>query len=916
MPPAIPLATYRLQLSKTFGFDEAAALVPYLKALSISHLYASPFLKARSGSTHGYDIIDHSQLNPEFGGNDAFARLSAALDDAEMGLILDFVPNHMGVGHADNMWWLDVLEWGPRSPYADSFDIDWDGLSNRRGPGLLLPIHGKPYSEALEHGEIELQYDADEGSFSAWYFDHRLPIRPSRYAEILRAVVHAATAETEAAGHALIDIAANHSRPDSPDRDEAPALKSALAALPGAAEVIERGLAAYRPQQNDPARVAMLHRLLERQYYRLAHWRVAVSEINYRRFFDVSDLAGIRVENWRTFRDVHHLVAALIADGRLHGLRLDHIDGLYDPVQYTRRLQRLARRSRKEPVRQPFYILVEKILADGEAVPALPGVAGTTGYEVLNDIMRVLQDDSGTSRLDQSWRQVKAAPADFEQVVRQAKQHIVNSIMASEFMVLVRLLARIAAGHWPSRDYTLDRLRAALELFVIHFPVYRTYITESISADDRTIIMAAIATARDEWVGPDASIFDFVADALTLDLIAPGRAGYGSSRVRRFAAKMQQFTGPVMAKALEDTSFYRYHRLLARNEVGGEPSLPALAPDDFHQRMAARVKTQPHGLTTTATHDTKRGEDARMRILALSELAADWSEAVARWMTANSRADGPSAAHQYMIYQALIGAWPLNGTDDDFVSRMQAYVVKAAREGKQQTSWMNPREDYEAALTRFVTDILDPAQSSGFISNFAAFARRAALIGALNSLSQLTLKATIPGVPDIYQGTEFWDLSLVDPDNRRPVDFAAREQATIALVAEPPSARVASWPDGHIKLALTLRLLALRRQYPDIFTDGRYEPLAVSGPDSDHAIAFARIHRREAIIVVAGRHFAQISDGGRHWPDFSTWNAVLDLRGYRGVRTWLGQNQIPSATPSIGSLLAARPVAILQAQLR
>jgi len=929
--PTIPLATYRLQLSATLGFSDAARLVPYLHALGVTHLYASPFLKARKGSTHGYDIIDHAQLNPEFGGEDGFSELSSALASAGMGLILDFVPNHMGVGHDDNLWWLDVLEWGPRSPHAASFDIDWEGLPNRREPGILLPILGRPYAEALESGEIELKYDAGAGTFSAWYFDHKLPIRPSRYSEVIRTLVAASGAEDTATGRSLTALAARYSTPDKPGYGDAPALKRALAAIDGAPEVLAAGLHVYRPDgsggDGDLARAATLHRLLERQYYRLAHWRVAVSDINYRRFFDVSDLAGIRVEDWKTFLATHRLVAQLIAEGRLHGLRLDHIDGLFDPVRYCQRLTQFIRRSRRaatgvRAAQQPFYILVEKILADGERMPALPGVAGTTGYEILNDISRVLLDARGMPGLDATWRGIPGAEGDFEKVVRDAKALIIDGVMASEFSVLARLLSRVAAGHWPSRDYTLTRMRAALRLYVIHFPVYRTYLNaKTVSPEDRATITATIQRARTDWEGPDHSIFDFIQDALTMDLVAPGRVGYGAPRVQQFAMKVQQFTGPVMAKALEDTSFYRYHRLLALNEVGGEPSLPGLRVDDFHRRMIERAIHAPHALTTTATHDTKRGEDARMRILALSEMVYDWALASEGWATRNAalRDDpaAPSSTHEYMLYQALLGAWPQDGPDEDFIARMQGYAVKAAREGKQNTSWINPNASYEAALTGFVAALLDPARSAEFLDEFAALAERASLMGALNSLSQLTLKLMLPGVPDIYQGTESWDLSLVDPDNRRDVDFLRRIREGTSLATAPLRDLAGNWRDGRIKHALMLRLLGLRNDTPRLFTEGRYEPLTVNGADADRVIAFARTHRSDAIIVAMARRTGKQTRGGRVWPRPDAWDATLDLGGYRITANAL-ENDIPTTsthTP-IHDLFGAIPIAVFTARRR
>ena len=916
MPPAVPRATYRLQLTAEFGFARAAAIVPYLARLGISHLYASPFLKARAGSQHGYDIIDHSTLNPEFGGEAGFAQLTDVLAAHDMGLILDFVPNHMGIGRADNAWWLDVLEWGPKSPFADTFDIEWSTLPYRTQGGLLLPILGKPYGEALEQGEIELRFDRDAGSFSFWYYEHRLPVRPSRYPEILKTAVAFANAAATPAGEALLAIARRFADPRRPTRAEAPGLKAALAAVPGGSDIIDAGLAAYRPDAGEPARTVALHRLLERQHYRLAHWRVAISEVNYRRFFDINDLAGIRVENPRTFRLVHEKVAALIAGGKLQGLRLDHIDGLYDPEQYCRRLHKLITDHRPAKGPKPFYVVVEKILAPDEAMPRLAGVAGTTGYDVLNLLSRVLLDGAGLPVLEQAW-QTQAAPSrNFEQIVEESKARILDATMASEFTVLTRLLARIAAGHWPSRDFTLDRLRSAFEAFVIHFPVYRTYVANGVVSEaDRATIARAIGAARERWFGSDVAILDFLQDALTCDLVAPGRAGYSRARVTRFAAKVQQFTGPVAAKAVEDTAFYRYHRLLALNDVGNDPSLPALSVETFHSLMAKRARLDPHAMTATATHDTKRGEDARMRLLALSELAQDWAQSVRAWTTMNAhlvdqqaRRRAPSRAHEFMIYQALLGAWPLGVRDNNFLERMQGYAVKAAREGKQETSWANPDEAYEAGLTRFLAGLLDDTQSREFLGDFEAFARRIALLGALNSLSQLVLKAGIPGVPDFYQGTELWDLALVDPDNRRAVDFAARE----SLLARADGIAGADWSNGHAKFALTRTLLDLRRQRPALFAEGRYEPIAVSGVHRDHVIAFARRHEREAVIVAAGRQFAPFTDGGRHWLRADEFDATLDLAGYRVTRNVLN-GHAPAARAA--DLFHAAPVAVLQAEI-
>jgi len=831
----------------------------------------------------------------------------------------------MGVHYDDNAWWLDVLEWGRASPYADFFDIDWPLLAHRPAGGVLLPILGTSYGEALERGDIELRYDASEGSFSAWYYEHRLPITPPRYGEILEKVVTDAFARDQPVGWKLLELASRYRGPHNPPRQKAAALKAELTGIEGAEAIIARGLDAYRPHAGGRAAALTLHGLLERQHYRLAHWRLSASDINYRRFFDINSLAGLRVEDARTFAAIHGLVARLIAEGRLHGLRLDHIDGLRDPQQYLQRLQRLI--SSASPMqRGRFYVLVEKILEEHEHLPRFPGVAGTTGYEWLNMLSRVLLDGAGLRRLDETWRHASGDPRPFQQIMLAAKRRVLSTILVSEFTVLARLLDRIAAGHYTTRDYAADRLALALRLFILHFPIYRTYLTGSgPSREDRAIIDGAVTKARAEWVGPDGSVFDVLRDAVTIDLVKPPRVGHSISRVRRFAFKLQQFTGPVMAKALEDTAFYRYHRLLALNEVGGNPAADALSVGDFHHQMAHRVETFPHGLSATATHDTKRGEDARARILTLSELAGEWDEIVGRWRALNAplieampAANRPSRAHHYMVYQALLGAWPLAGPDRAFVERMQAYVVKAAREAKELTSWLNPDSLYEEGLTMFVERLLDRDSSREFLSSFEPFVSRIAQLGALNSLSQLALKLAMPGVPDLYQGTEFWDLSLVDPDNRRPVDFRERVAALSSIGERADWTKLAdAWPDGRIKLALMRALLMLRERAPALFTEGGYRAVDVTGPDRDEVIAFARTRGRDAVIVAVGRLFGRATQGGRHWPTGAEWDAALDLEGFEPFRNVLGARHPPAgAYWPIRDLFHSMPVAVIEARIR
>ncbi|WP_029587278.1 malto-oligosyltrehalose synthase [Bradyrhizobium sp. URHD0069] len=918
MPPAVPIATYRVQLTANFDFDSAAAIVPYLKALGITHLYASPFMKARKGSTHGYDVVDHTKINPELGGDAGFDRLSQALRQHDLGLILDFVPNHVGVHFADNPWWLDVLEWGPASPHAISFDIDWDQLPYRARGGVLLPIIGSSYGEALEKGEIELRYDGDEGSFSAWYFEHRLPIAPERYREILRNLVKEAGAEDSTAGQRILELASRYRGLRHPNRGEAPAFKAELTGIAGSADIIARGLEAYRAGQDRPAQTLTLHHLLERQHYKLGHWRLASSDINYRRFFDINTLAGLRVEDAGTFDAVHRLVKRLIAEDRLQGLRLDHIDGLRDPTQYFQRLRRLIRDAQGKDAR-PFYMVIEKILGEQERLHAFTGVHGTTGYEWLNAITQVLVDGNGLDPLDEVWRQISNMPPRLAPVLKDAKRRVLETLLTSEFTVLTRLLARIAGGHYSTRDYSADSLRQALELYVLNFPVYRTYLTSTgPAAHDRALISETIEKARAEWFAADEGIFDFLRDALTMDLTKPGRPPHSAPRARRFALKVQQFTGPMMAKSLEDTAFYRYHRLLAFNEVGGDPSAKALSTDAFHRAMTIRAEEWPHGMTATATHDTKRGEDARARLIALTEFPGEWTSAVARWKILNAphlvlegEMRAPSARFEYMLYQALLGAWPSGQPGDAFRERMQAYALKAAREGKQETSWLNPHQAYEAGLQTFLTRILDRSLSADFLSSLETLAKRASLLGALNSLSQITLKATIPGVPDFYQGTEFWDLSLVDPDNRRPVDFAERASVLTSIETPDWENLAQNWSNGHLKLAWTNHLLKFRTELADVFAHGDYQPLEVSGQHRDHVIAFARHRGREAAIIVVAKSFAAFSESGRIWPRPELFDGALNLSGYsvEGISGKAGTTEVP-----LSALFQHLPAVVLKAR--
>lgn len=920
---AIPTATYRLQLTADFPFDAASAVLPQLKQLGISHVYASPFLQARRGSTHGYDIIDHTRINPELGGEEAFERFVGALRANGLGLILDFVPNHMGIHHADNGLWLDVLEWGSKSRFASWFDIEWDILPHRKRPGLLLPILGGTYGETLERGDIKLTYDGNDGSFSAWYFEHRLPINPTRYLDILRTIV-AATAQRDTAGsiEALRGLASEFSARKLNDQSTANDFKARLRAIPHAQSLIDDGLQAYRAGPDRPQETAALHLLLERQHYRLAHWQLAASDINYRRFFDINSLAGLAAENRQTFEHSHSLIRQLIRQDKIQGLRLDHIDGLRDPAQYFLRLNRLIAEERPSGSAKRFYVVIEKILGEGEQLRKFASVHGTTGYEWLNVITQVLIKPAGLRMLTDTWRQAANSITPFSATVRQAKRRVLQTLLASEFTVLVRLLSRIAAGHYSTRDFSEDGIRQALELFVVEFPVYRTYITSRGPNDaERETIAQTIDHARQNWFGADNGIFDFLRDVLTLDLVKPRNTHHSRVRALRFTLKLQQFTGPLMAKGLEDTAFYRYHRLLALNEVGGNPSSSGLPVHAFHQLMQDRAARWPNGLTSTSTHDTKRGEDARARLIGISEIANEWEHHVGQWKVMNAgfiRTDGnrrtPSVADEYMIYQSIVGALPIGNADEHFVERMQQFALKAIREAKVQTSWLNPNQWYEDGVMHFIKRILDPATGPDFVPSIVALTERLALLGALNSLSQLTLKATMPGVPDFYQGTELWDLSLVDPDNRRPVDMETRRNEIAAAAHGSDWAMLSSnWRDGRIKLHWTRYLLALRNS-SSALTTGNYTPVETQGADADRVIAFARATNDTSAIVVALRHMGDISDFGRRWPNFGNVDARIKV-----PRTL----DIPSKFKSdhtgyieVPSILASLPANVLILPLR
>jgi (1->4)-alpha-D-glucan 1-alpha-D-glucosylmutase len=919
-------STYRLQFSKNFTFSQAEQLVPYLAELGISHLYASPYLKARAGSSHGYDITDYNALNPEIGDEAALDAMVAALRRHDMGQVLDFVPNHMGVGKADNEWWLDVLEWGMASPYAEYFDIEWTPAKEDLRGKVLLPFLGDHYGIVLEKGELQLVFDAEHGSFCVSYHEHAFPIRPAHYAEIVAPYLARRQAAGDFRGETialLSDMAARSltlriSRLPADRRravrEKGIVFKRDLAALVAANSQVRDILDEAVREVNGTPGVATsfvpLHRLLERQAYRLAYWRVAANEINYRRFFDVSDLAGVRMENAGLFDVSHRLVLRLAAEGKLDGLRIDHVDGMLDPAQYCHRLAARAgeiditlrvvdpnQAGSLDPTRR-FYIVVEKILARHETLRREWPIDGTTGYDVLNLINGLFVRPEAEAPLAQIYGRFIEQDLAFDDVLYQCKKHVMERVLAGELEVLANALDQISESHWRTRDFTLIGLRTALEEVAAWFPVYRTYVDDkSVTADDRRDIDWAVSQARKHSEDKEDTVFDFIHAVLTTDLVRKRRSGYSRRAVIRCAMKFQQYTGPVMAKSLEDTSFYRFNRLLSLNEVGGDPRRFGLSPSAFHHLIQDRARNWPRAMTATATHDTKRGEDTRARLNVLSEMSEEWEVRIGRWSTFNRRfktlqdeACFPTANDEYLLYQLILGAWPNELADKDhldaetlesFRKRVEGSAIKSVREAKQHTSWTRPDQAYEDAVLNFIRGLLDPARSPQFLADLIEFAGRVAWFGMMNSLSQTVLKLTMPGIPDTYQGAELWDYAMVDPDNRRPVDFARRVEFLRdlrerygeggALSSQAFAPLFAEWPDGRIKLLITSRLLRLRRDMPELFVKGGYQPLTVEGARGDHLCAFARPCGKQLLIVAVPRFFVSLTDGRQEVPTAGAW---------------------------------------------
>jgi len=931
-PP--PRATYRLQLGPELTFDDAARLVPYLAALGISDCYTSPFFETASDHSHGYDVSDPDRLRGELGGEPAFWRFAEALRGYGLGLVIDVVPNHMGIARNRNAWWSDVLEHGPASPYAAYFDIDWTPIKPELAGKVLLPILGDQYGMALESGQLRLALT--DGRLRVRSHDAVLPIDPRTYGRVL--------------GHRIDDLQAKLGR-EHPGLVELKSLTAWFVTLPPRSErdperlalsrqeyergferlaallatfsevraFVEDNVRLFNGTPGDPRSFDPLDELLSEQAYRLAYWRVAGEEINYRRFFDINELAALRVEDPAVFAASHRLLFRLVAEAPVTALRVDHPDGLSAPTEYFRRL--------REGSGRPIVVYAEKILAPGERLPAAWPVEGTTGYEFINLVNGIFVDRSQARAMEQLYaRLIKERPP-FAEVVYESKQLIMLTSMASEMNMLGHRLNGISEKHRSSRDFTLLSLTRALREVIANFPIYRTYVGEDErgpSDADREYIARAVGQAKRRTPTTSAVIYDWIQDILTLK--HPPWADEAGRRERlEFVLRFQQICAPVMAKGFEDTVLYRFNRLVSLNEVGGDPSRFGTSLSEFHAAMAERRRMHPHGLSASSTHDTKRSEDVRARINVLSEIPAEWRRRVAAWQKLNRRhrtdVDGrptPGANTEYLIYQTLVGAWPISA------ERLRAYMIKAIKEAKSHTSWIEPDARYDEAITRFTDAILDPARSARFLEDFAAFQQRIARFGMLNGLAQTLVKITAPGVPDLYQGTELWDFSLVDPDNRRLVDWALRRRMLETMAADiagaPDRSALArdllkDWEDGRVKLFVIRQALVCRREHASLFAHGDYRPLEATGPLAEHVCAFARLGDGDAALTIVPRLLARrgIEDpllGPEAWGEATRVGVPAEI-GTRFVNALTGERIVADGALELGRVFASFPVALL-----
>jgi len=898
--PRIPVCTYRLQFNRWFTFAQAREIVPYLRALGVSDIYASPYFQASPDSMHGYDITDHNQLNTAIGSHEDYEEWISALHAHGMGQILDFVPNHMGVLQSGNKWWMDILENGPSSMYAPYFDIDWHPLKSDLRDKVLLPILTDQYGRVLERGEFQVRFE--EGAFYLEYRNQRLPIAPGTYRFILEAALeHLASHKDEdfyAEFQSILTALEYLPRRTETEPEKIAErtrekeivkrrLERRCQEAPQVQRAIAKALAQINGHPGDARSFDKLDELLNAQSYRLAFWRVAAEEINYRRFFDVNDLAAIRMELPEVFEAAHQLVLDLVRNGSVTGLRIDHPDGLYLPKEYLETLQLRSAKSLGRPLSKDgrvVYMIVEKILTGSEKLRPDWPVHGTTGYDFTNQVAGVLVDGSAEAAITKSFHRFIGHTMHFGHLVYAKKRLVMRIALANEVEVLGNMLDRLSEQNRWYRDFTFEALARAVRETIACFPVYRTYLApaQPVSEEDRQVIERAIASAKRRNPATEESIFNFLRDILLFrfpeNLDAQARDEH-----MRFVLKFQQFTGPIMAKGLEDTAFYIYNRLAALNEVGGEPQQFGISVEAFHERNLDRQRNWPSTLLATSTHDTKRSEDVRARMLAISEIADIWRRSLPKWRAANRRwkkkfdeVEAPDSNEEYLLYQTLLGTWPIgtDGTpvrnvDAEYLDRIQRYMTKALNEAKLNTSWIQPNEQWLAATRDFVAKILEPGAKNKFLPAFLSVADQIVRSGAINSLSQVLLKLTSPGVPDIYQGNEIWDFSLVDPDNRRPVDYKSRAEMLSCLSTKTPEELLQNWPDSRIKMFLIQRTLHFRGEHADLFQRGDYLALPVIGTFADCCVAFARQLSGQRIIIIAPRLSSRVGfpPVGDRWKD-------------------------------------------------
>src|SRR5437667_6695647 len=898
--PRIPTCTYRLQFNRWFTFTQAREIVPYLVDLGVSDVYSSPYFQVSLESLHGYDITDHNKLKPSIGSRADYDAWIAELHAHGMGQVLDFVPNHVGIADERNAWWMDVLENGPSSRYAPYFDIDWEPLKTDLRNKVLLPILSDQYGRVLERGELQVHFE--EGTFYLLCSGRRLPIAPGTYRHILEIALQNLAEQKDEDFYAELQsiLTALEYLPKRTETDpkriaertrEKEIIKRLLdrrsAEAPQVQQAIEKALAQINGNPGDPCSFDKLDKLLNAQSYRLAFWRVAAEEINYRRFFDVNDLAAIRVELAKVFDAVHRLVLELVSTGAVTGLRIDHPDGLYLPREYFLKLQQRSAKALGTPLPRDgraIYMVAEKILTGSETLRTEWSVHGTTGYDFANHVMQLLVDSSAETAITKTFHQFIGHSIPFSHVLYAKKLLVMKLALANDVDVLGNMLDRLSEQDRRYRDFTLEALSRAVRETVACFPVYRTYVEadQPVSDEDEQIVERAIAAAKRRNPAMEESIFDFLRDVLLFrspqNFDAAGRVAY-----THFILKFQQTTAPVMAKGLEDTMFYIYNRLPALNEVGGEPQQFGLGVEVFHERNVDRQRDWPATLLATSTHDTKRSEDVRARIVAISEIPELWRRSLQRWGTANHRSkrmvndlEAPDANEEYLLYQTLLGTWPMqaNGEPEpvpapDYIERIQAYMAKALKEAKINTSWIQPNEEWDAAMHDFVARILDSSPRNKFLPIFLPAAKEIGRLGTINSLTQTLLKLTSPGVPDIYQGTEIWDYSLVDPDNRRPVDYDLRREMLRSLSSATPGELMQTWPDGRIKLFLTQHILRLRREHADLFERGEYLLLQTSGTFAESCVSFVRRFNENWIALIAPRLSSRVGFPpiGEAWQD-------------------------------------------------